>query len=559
VPEAAFLFAAVALSLILYSPALNVFFSTDDLHFLERAAGYEDWNKGLRRWISVQFFFNAGWRVFGDDPRLYHLFILALHGLNAWLVSRVGRALGLGLTGARLAGFLFLVSPAAFTCLHWISGVQDVSVTSFTLLCALFLLRHRPGWDLAAFLCYLAAVLCKESAFLALPALALVLPLARRRRLILVGASLAAGIPILYLVGAFVQRAPTDPYATVYGSNILWNLLTYLAWLVRPWVFFPDQVPQYSLELRPWGLVLPAVLALLAWRRRDWAPAIGRAALLFLVLVLPVLPLIRHTYYYYLYLPLVPLWLLAGAGLERLAAKAGPPRVLAYALPLVAMAVTLWQGQAHRGAMLTQQLPQDPFLRYGLLARNAVVDLRAAATEPEGDILIIAPFMGESVDLAKGLRRAPGMRRTQFLPLNKAFYGGKTLRVFFPELDSAQIVMGAGEDLAWAGLRVYWTHGEGHIVYLGEGETARAELVNLFAKYGKWADAGRTLDLIMRDAPTDPRLFYDRALIAYKAGDAETLRRAEAALRGLAEAPDPSPRAQELHAALLELIAAAGD
>ena len=53
----------------------------------------------------------------------------------------------------------------------------------------------------------------------------------------------------------FEPRPQGDPYETVFGINILWNLLTYNAWLVRFWDHFPDQIPQYQAGLALWGLI----------------------------------------------------------------------------------------------------------------------------------------------------------------------------------------------------------------------------------------------------------------------------------------------------------------
>ncbi|MBN2171162.1 MAG: hypothetical protein JW819_07585 [Candidatus Krumholzibacteriota bacterium] len=541
----------LVLVVALWWPALRTFFSTDDLLFLLAADGHADWPAGMRRLLSVRLFFSACWRLFGANPLPYHAVILAVHWLSALLVWRLARGLGLTRRGAEIAAILFAAAPAAFTCLHWISGVQEVAVACLVLLAALSLLRGRPRWDAAALVLYALALLAKESAVLALPVLALTLPAppalnvraARRRRLRLALLGLAVGVPLLVLAGALRARPAGDPYATAYGANLLWNLLTYLAWLVRPWDWFPDRVPEYQPQLWAWGLVLPALLGLAAWRRRDWARAIGRAGLLFFALLLPVLPLVRHSYLYYLYLPLVPLWLLAAAGLDRLPARRA---WLAWAAVAAVMVLAAWQGASRRGAVLSDQLRLDPVLRYGDLARTAVETLRAADEAPRGRVAVLTPFPGGAVDLAEGLRSPEGARRVQFLPVAAALRGGEALRVFFPRIEEVRFPASVEEIEDWDRWRWYWTFGAGNMDWLGQGEAGRHALARLYYRYHAYRSAAREVDALLARHPGDADLLYDRALVALQAGDRAGLDELLAALRARADAesiPGPAARA----------------
>ena len=76
-------------ALILYWPALKVFFSLDDLRFLLRAAGLEESPPGMRRLLSVQLYFRGAWALFGTRAHLYHLVTILLHAANAWLVYKI--------------------------------------------------------------------------------------------------------------------------------------------------------------------------------------------------------------------------------------------------------------------------------------------------------------------------------------------------------------------------------------------------------------------------------------------------------------------------------------
>jgi hypothetical protein len=527
----------ILLSLLVYRPALDLFFSTDDGLFLLRAEGLEEWGGGTRRLISVRLFFSACWRLFGENPLPYHAIILALHGFAAWLLGRVARRLGLSSQGALLASLLFAASPVGFTCLHWISGGQEVMMAVFGLLTALFWLRG--GWlgGVLALLFAAAAILSKEAAALLLPALALFAPVDddRRRRLVIGGGALVMGLVLLYTGGAFATRAVGDPYESGYGLNLLWNSLTYSAWLVRPWDFFPDRLPQYQPELWAWGLVLPLILGGLILRRRDWAPGILRASLFALLLLLPVLPLLRHSYLYYLYLPLAPLLLLAASACERLPQSARRWMLL---LPVLLLALTLWRGEARRNDKLSEVLLADPVLRYGGILEDAVAALREAKPNLGGHVLVLTPSMKPtSVDLAKGLRRSEGSRRIQFLPIEKASYQGRVLPLFFPALKSFRILPDipapdAPDALDWERSHLFLMSQVTNFRFLGTGEKGRHALSLFFYQQRDYVRARREIELLLERHPDDPDRLYDLGAIGLAEGNREVVERVWEQLSG---------------------------
>jgi len=555
--ESLFALLLVALTLTLYRKAFGVFFSTDDLLFLLRADGQVPWGMGTRRLFSVRVFFSAGWQLFGERPALFHLVILLLHAANAWLLARLARRLGLGETGGWIAALLFVFSPVAFTCLHWISGVQDVLMASFAIAALWVWLRPGRLAEPLALLLYLGALLSKEAAYL-LPIAALVLPgdalpgpaggrRARRLRALL---TLAPGLVLLYTGGSLTPRQTGDPYESVFGANILWNAFTYSAWLLRLWIPFPDQVPQYEPTLWHWGLVLPLALALLAVLRPRWRRSIGAAALMALLLLAPVLPLVRHSYLYYLYLPLAPLWLLAAAGLLRLPLPSPRWALLA---PLLLAVLCAWRIEARHALTLEGKLQADPMLRYGALVEAAVGELRAEATPPAGEVLVIAPFVGESVDLAAGLRATPGARRVQFLPVDKALYHGAVVPLFFPAVTSFQVVnvlpgAEAGADAAWQQSEIYLLSGLTDFQYLGRGEVGRRTLARVLYQHRYLREAIREVEVLRALHPADPDLLYDRGVLALVAGDAAGAEAIRGQLVALAAAElTPGKAAQALH------------
>ena len=78
--------------------------------------------------------------VWGNDPGLFHLLVVACHALAAILVARLAWRMGSSLRLSMVGGLLFLVNVAHFQAVHWIQAIEY----------PLALI-----WGLAAVLCYL--------------------------------------------------------------------------------------------------------------------------------------------------------------------------------------------------------------------------------------------------------------------------------------------------------------------------------------------------------------------------------------------------------------------
>lgn len=506
---------ALPLALVLVTaglglPALRVFFSLDDHLFLERAAGLVPWDEGIRRLLSVRVFFTAAWRLFGDNAVLYHLAVLSIHALNGWLVTRVARRLGLGGSAAAAAGLAFVAAPAAFTVLHWISCIQEALLACGALLTTLLVLDGRLPAALAA---SVLVLLCKESGALLLPALALALPMTRRRRLLLGAGGVAVAAALLAAMGAFAPRAAGNPYETALGPNILANLFTYLAWLGRPWDWFPDRVAAPAPQLWAWGLVPIAAAVAVAWGSPVRRRALLRGALVFLALLAPVLPLVRHSYLYYLYLPLVPVWILAAAALDSAPCRL---RRAVWALPVCLVLLSGWQGHQRRTATIATGVLADPVLRYAAAARGMVADLREAGAA--GDLLVLGPSGAGPVDLAAADEVAGGAGREVFLLAGRALDDGRSVPVFLPEVTSAALIVDIGEDTVWRDRKFYLTRGEGRLHYLGDGLDGRRKLGAYFYRTQDHARARREVLALLAQAPNDPYLIGDLGAIALAQG-----------------------------------------
>jgi len=512
--------------LAVWWPSFGTFFSLDDHEFLLRASGHEVWPDQFRRPLSTQLYFDAAWALFGDRAWLYHLAQMLLHLGSTAMVALLARRLGMREAGALASAAFFALTPVAFTTLYWISGIQESSMVFFALLAAWLALGKSRGSAWGALAAFLAAILCKESAAPLLPAMAIFLPGDRGRRLRIGLGGLALALLVLGASGSLAPKPEGDPYETALGLNLLWNLLGYLAWLVRPWDFYPDSIPQPQKALWLWGLVLPALLALAAWRRPDWRSSIVRAGLFFLILLLPVLPLIRHSYFYYLYLPLVPLWLLAGEGLARLDRSR---RWILVPLLLIFALHSAWAGSERRNLKRPDGMIADPMIRYAEYAETSVNSLRADESPKSGDMLILAPFVKKAGDLAEGLASEENAVRISFMPVERALLGGKALLTFFPELESVRFEEEVPAGDSWRNMNFWWTYGEGTIAPLGPGDFGRHKLARLLFKSNHPNRAASHLEALLEVYPDDANLLHDLGTIVLAQKDldrlAEILRR----------------------------------
>lgn len=453
--------ALILSTLLLYWPALGVFFSHDDVVFLGRAAGLEPWPHPLHRGLSQWGYFTLGWHLFGPRPVPFHLVALALHTLNGYLLYRIGARLGLTPRAGTYAALLFVASPAAFTPLHWISGTQELLVTLCSLLSALTALRRGPRAQVCAIGFAAAALLCKENAALLLPALAIALPLPPRDRWILGagGVALAAVLlPLAAIVGGDTPLA-APAYRYAFGQNLVWNAVTYSAWLADLLDYFPDRAPLPQPQLLLLGLLAPALLAAAALLRPRWRGPILHATVVAVALIVPALPLLEHSNYYYLYLPLAPLWLLAGAGL---AGIPGAMRSIGVAAVVLLVALSAWRGEARRSER-DGLLPADPTLR---LARVLEISLESMSRDdppPSGRVLVLTP--------------APRGRELGLVPLQQtlkqALGNGVALRLFYPQVSSVEIRRYLGNSEFWRESHIYLAQGIGELRYLGHGPEGR--------------------------------------------------------------------------------------
>ena len=436
--------AAIALvaALLPFHRCFSFPFALDDYTFLYQVAGLEPAPFSLRRWLAVHGWYALLLRLFGPDPRAWHVGSFVLHVVNAVWVFALARRLGASRAAAWIATGLFAASPLAFSVVYWAAGIQEIG-SSFFVLAAAWIAGSAGRRRWLAVPLFALAMLCKESVLAAPLALALLWGPRGRR---LAAAMFAAGIAV-FVAGGLHQRMLVanleSPYATAYDATLLVNLATLWVWFLSPWRAYPDRLaaPQP-------GLVLPAValagaLAVyLAFTRGRHARVLGLACLWFVALLLPVLPLRQHTYAYYAYLPQVGFLVLAGAGLERLARRAPAAMRPAWLLGLGAAAVAgsilcaARTTRAHETLTLPNSVvPHDPVVRYGRAAGALVAAVREAGLPPGVDRVV---FMSLPQQLGKAAQtpgeKRPGMVRVRRFPVRDSYRDGKLMAPLLPQV-----------------------------------------------------------------------------------------------------------------------------
>jgi hypothetical protein len=333
------------------------------------------------------------------------------------------------------------------------------------------------------------------------------------------------------------------------GINILWNFLTYSAWMIRFWDYFPDKIAQYHVSLAGWGVILPALLCLAALRFPKTRRAIARALILFILLLAPVLPLVRHSYFYYLYLPLVPMWLLAGGLLGDIQRRLAPAGIL-----VLFFLNSLLFGIRHRSAEMFEGVLAEPILRYAAVAKHAVNEFRESGGVKKGDLLFLSPSVREDIDSKTEHKVEQGTPRKQFSFLELALLDGQALRLFFPDIQATYFEGDSDHIRGWESMHIYWTYGIAGLQYLGYGWDARFKVVEFSMKTGDYKRAKREANIMLALRPHDPIILLVRGLIALKQNDSAGLESVLEKLERLADEEGGADQAKNSLGTLKQMI-----
>jgi len=490
---------------LVHGGALAGGFAADDLDFLARARGLDatpwGWARplpGVVRWRLL-----TAW--FGVQPLPHLLLAWALHAASALLVVRIGLRSGLGRVGALAAGVLAAATTVAWTSTHWASGLGEVMAGAFALgTLALHLecraATSRPlAWLAAA--CAVAAVGSKESALL-LPLVVWTFDACVARdapgRGALREVGVAGGLAAVAVLTAWrlAPHVAGEAYAlSASPAHGVRNLATYAAWLVRLGDPVRDRLALPDPGLLPWGLAVLAAWAGAAWWERGRATRPVSAGLgWFVLLLLPVLPLQRHTHLYYLVAPFAGVAIAAGALLGRASARArGVWGVVALVLPLAGFVANEAVQARARATLRGGGVVVDRVAREAGLIRNTLASLRTARVGPGDTIVLINPYPLASVDPSRGVSReaGPGFGANAYIPLVAALREGRALPLLVPGV--TVLGMGDGVPPAWMRARVFQFDNDGALADLGRGTAALDSVATAYLQGGRWADAEAAL------------------------------------------------------------------
>lgn len=129
-----------------YWPALRGDFIWDDDDYVEENEALRTWEGLGRIWsdptATPQYYplvHSTFWLEFqfaGLTPAVYHVTNVLLHAINAWLLAKLLRRLGI--PGALLASVVFALHPVGVESVAWITERKNVLSMMFYLLCFLF-------------------------------------------------------------------------------------------------------------------------------------------------------------------------------------------------------------------------------------------------------------------------------------------------------------------------------------------------------------------------------------------------------------------------------------
>ncbi|MBX3270064.1 MAG: hypothetical protein KF729_07365 [Sandaracinaceae bacterium] len=274
----------------------------------------------------------------GADGPVIHAVSLALWVLALFAVYEAGRALRLGPLGALAATLFVGLHPVQVEAVTWATGRKDILALGFAALALIAHLRAERPFDryrLASLAAFSLAALSKTSA-LPLPIVlftAEVLVRGRdwRRAALAVAPSLLVAVGLGALTIAIWSDAEmTRPLEVVPRARLVLATLTHhLETVLLPARVSPlypiARTDEHALGALLLGPLALGVLAALAWRTRD--PHLRFGVIAFVALWLPVsnvIPLYFQWQDRYLSLPIWPLAIAAGAGLDALRRVPGP-------------------------------------------------------------------------------------------------------------------------------------------------------------------------------------------------------------------------------------------
>ena len=250
-------------------------------------------------------------KLWGLDPRGYHIVSLLLHLGVTLLLWRLMRRLGMPRAWAWMTAAVFAVHPTHVESATWVIGRKDLLASAFYIGCALVWLRfvedgRRWRYGLAMLLFVLS--LLSKSIAVTLPVMLLIAcwwrrgeitrtDLARVAPFLLVGLAIVVADWFYYGTVETIRFALSPLERVLAAAQSLWFYAFNLVWPLRLAVIYPHWDFSVANPLA-WGAVIAgaAVLAALWGARHRIGRAPLAAVLFFAVTLSPVLALVDFGY-----------------------------------------------------------------------------------------------------------------------------------------------------------------------------------------------------------------------------------------------------------------------
>jgi hypothetical protein len=528
---------ALVLAVVVQRRALGAFFGTDDFVRLEEAAGLRPATPTVWRLLSEVLYVRFMLGVFGPLPLPFHIVSMTLHLANTGFVYRTGRQAGYPAAAAFFAAVTFGTFPLFYALLPSAVNINDVLALTYVFLALLALENPTPGRIAGGVACFVIALLSKE-AVVFVPFAAVLLPRSGER---LAGAArrlaplLATGVVFAGLYLAFRKHGlgtGGEAYAMGFGRNLFHNLMTYARWCVEL-IHLPGggALDPHAWRTGIWPLAAFALAATLAPACRA---AIGFGVAWWLLGLVPVLPLVAHTYAHYLYVPLAGFALAAAATLDALLAWLEPlvrsERRGAAAVATAAAFVALAFAFAARSEVLihqrvtprlgASQFALDPFTRKMEIAVRAVATV-AGTLDRSHDSLVVfmPPGFGQAISATTGEKvGSPPPGVPQYDVTEAVLDGGRALRLFEPRIDSVAFV--SRWTPAYRNFTLFIEGPGGKMEKMGRGAHAHAKFASTLINGEYRTQARDYLVALVEAFPDDRRVRLLYAVALAQTGDA---------------------------------------
>jgi hypothetical protein len=378
--------AVVLVAIAGHLPALGAWWNLDDWGLLGRAAGMVQEQAALgfpARWLSQHLYWSLTYPLFGTASDPYTWTRLLLHGMSAWLVTRIAMRAGLAAWPRLVAGLMLAATPLAFTPLYWAAGIQELLAAFLALLAVeRWLAAGRANLALAVLAASLS-MLAKESG-LGLPVLFLTFLWLRMGvdledkafgwalTLLLLGVAVVEGT----LVSNHFATGSGDPYAIGGARDVVLNLGVFGWWLLSPGPLLASTMN--------WPMTAAGVLFFLGWAVWAVNQALGGknlpglTLLAALLVIGPALGLKNQLHPYLGYLAVAPMGLAIGSlvpGRWRM------PLPALVAAALLAGTWSYWSMDTRLGQRDAMGLPADPVVRATSLSWKVCRELKQLPLE----------------------------------------------------------------------------------------------------------------------------------------------------------------------------------